>query len=155
MSTIKLSKTQHVKNILTKNPTLPAREVAQRANCDASIVYQVRNELKAKQAKSYADLAKAGAVVDSMVKERKDKVQPTYKENIAHTIDMINNPPHYTVGGIETIDFIQAKLSADEYRGFLKGTILAYASRLGHKDGTNDAGKITWYAKRLEAELQK
>jgi len=65
------------------------------------------------------------------------------------TVDMVNNPPHYTVGGIETIDFIQAKLSKEEYKGFLKGTILAYASRLGHKDGTDDAGKIGWYAKKL------
>lgn len=75
--------------------------------------------------------------------------QPTFKENVAHVIDMVNNPPHYTVGGIETIDFIQAKLSKEEYKGFLKGTILAYASRLGHKDGTDDAGKIGWYAKKL------
>jgi hypothetical protein len=65
-------------------------------------------------------------------------------------VDMVNNPPHYTVGGIETIDFIQAKLTVAEYKGFLKGTILAYASRIGHKDGTDDAGKIGWYAKKLQ-----
>lgn len=82
----------------------------------------------------------------------KSHAQPaptSYKETVAHVIDMVNNPPHYTVGGIETIDFIQAKLSKEEYKGFLKGTILAYASRLGHKDGTDDAGKIGWYAKKL------
>ena len=75
--------------------------------------------------------------------------QSTFQETVNHVIDMVNNPPHYTVGGIETIDFIQAKLSKEEYKGFLKGTILAYASRLGHKDGTDDAGKIGWYAKKL------
>ena len=75
--------------------------------------------------------------------------QPTFKENVAHVIDMVNNPPHYTNGGIETIDFIKAKLTPDEYRGFLKGTCIKYASRLGNKLNTDDAGKLAWYANKL------
>ena len=63
--------------------------------------------------------------------------------------DMVNSPPHYTKGGIETIDFIQAKLSPEEYRGYLRGNLLKYASRMGAK-GEDDAGKAAWYAKRLE-----
>jgi hypothetical protein len=63
--------------------------------------------------------------------------------------DMVNSPPHYTKGGIETIDFIQAKLSPEEYRGYLRGNLLKYASRLGEK-GSDDAGKAAWYAQRLE-----
>ena len=63
--------------------------------------------------------------------------------------DMVNSPPHYTSGGIETIDFIQAKLSPEEYRGYLRGNLLKYASRLGEKD-SDDAGKAAWYAQRLE-----
>jgi len=63
--------------------------------------------------------------------------------------DMVNSPPHYTKGGIETIDFIQAKLSPEEYRGYLRGNLLKYASRLGEKD-SDDAGKAAWYAKRLD-----
>ena len=63
--------------------------------------------------------------------------------------DMVNSPAHYTKGGIETIDFIQAKLSPEEYRGYLRGNLLKYASRMGAK-GEDDAGKAAWYAKRLE-----
>ena len=63
--------------------------------------------------------------------------------------DMVNSPPHYTKGGIETIDFIQAKLSPEEYRGYLRGNLLKYASRMGSK-GEDDAGKAAWYAQRLE-----
>jgi hypothetical protein len=63
--------------------------------------------------------------------------------------DMVNSPPHYTKGGIETIDYIQAKLSPEEYRGYLRGNLLKYASRLGEKD-SDDAGKAAWYAQRLE-----
>ena len=62
--------------------------------------------------------------------------------------DMVNSPPHYTKGGIETIDFIKAKLSPEEYRGYLRGNLLKYASRLGDKD-SDDAGKAAWYADRL------
>jgi hypothetical protein len=65
------------------------------------------------------------------------------------SIDMVNSPPHYLTGGIETIDFIQAKLSPEEYRGYLRGNLLKYASRLGEKD-SDDAGKASWYAQRLE-----
>lgn len=63
--------------------------------------------------------------------------------------DMVNSPPHYTKGGIETIDYIKAKLSPEEYRGYLRGNLLKYASRLGDKD-SDDAGKAAWYAQRLE-----
>lgn len=63
--------------------------------------------------------------------------------------DMVNSPPHYTKGGIETIDYIQAKLSPEEYSGYLRGNLLKYASRLGEKD-SDDAGKAAWYAQRLE-----
>jgi len=63
--------------------------------------------------------------------------------------DMVNSPPHYTNGGIETIDFIKAKLSPEEYRGYLRGNLLKYASRMGSK-GEDDAGKAAWYAQRLE-----
>ena len=63
--------------------------------------------------------------------------------------DMVNSPPHYTAGGIETIDYIKAKLSDEGYRGYLQGNLLKYASRIGKK-GSDDAGKAAWYAQRLE-----
>ena len=63
--------------------------------------------------------------------------------------DMVNSPPHYTAGGIETIDYIKAKLSPEGYRGYLQGNLLKYASRIGKK-GSDDAGKAAWYAHRLD-----
>ena len=41
---------------------------------------------------------------------------------------------YYDVGGIEVIDYIKAKMSRDEYKGFLKGNVLKYISRSGYKD---------------------
>jgi hypothetical protein len=66
-------------------------------------------------------------------------------------IDVVNHPPHYKVGGIEVIDFIKAKLTPEEFRGYLKGNVLKYTSRAGHKDDvTQDIGKLVWYANKLQ-----
>lgn len=64
--------------------------------------------------------------------------------------DVVNAPSHYTNGGIETIDFMKAKLSPEEYRGYLRGNALKYLSRLGNKDAAKqEASKAQWYVNRL------
>ena len=67
--------------------------------------------------------------------------------------DVLENPPHY-LQGIETIKVIRAKLTDEEYKGYLKGTIMKYNTRIGLKgsiqDESNDAGKLRWYASKLE-----
>jgi hypothetical protein len=83
------------------------------------------------------------------------KIPPTPEPAITFVQpDPINHPAHYTHGGIETIDFIQAKLTPEEFRGYLKGNILKYGSRLGHKDNDmQDAGKLNWYTNKLRSVL--
>ena len=77
-------------------------------------------------------------------RENKNKPKP----------DMINHPPHYTQGGIETIEYIRAKLSPEEYVGYLRGNIMKYTSRIGLKgESSEDSGKIEWYAKELNRFL--
>jgi hypothetical protein len=67
-------------------------------------------------------------------------------------VDMVNAPPHYTIGGIETIDYIQAKLTPDEFRGYLKGNIIKYTSRAQYKDyPEEDVDKMVWYALKLQS----
>ena len=67
--------------------------------------------------------------------------------------DMIN-PDHYKVGGIETIDYIQAKLSPEEFAGYCRGNALKYISRAGHKDATaQEVGKAIWYLNRWRDSL--
>jgi len=41
---------------------------------------------------------------------------------------------HYTIGSIETIDFIKAKLSKEEFLGYLRGNVIKYLSRANYKD---------------------
>ena len=70
--------------------------------------------------------------------------------------DLVNNPEHYKAGGIETIDFIQAKLSDDEFIGYLKGNLFKYLSRAGKKnDEVQDLEKAQWYLRKLLEQKEK
>lgn len=56
------------------------------------------------------------------------------------------NPDHYKVGGIETIHYLHAKLSPEEFAGYCRGNAMKYLSRAGHKDDTvQEIGKAIWY----------
>jgi hypothetical protein len=59
--------------------------------------------------------------------------------------DLVNHPPHYKAGGIEVIDFIEAK-----DLNFRLGNAVKYISRAGKKDSdpVQDLEKAAWYLKR-------
>ena len=58
--------------------------------------------------------------------------------------DPVNNPAHYTVGGIETIDFIEAK-----QLGYNLGNVIKYLTRADHKGNKmEDLRKAQWYLTR-------
>ncbi|ODA08713.1 DUF3310 domain-containing protein [Paenibacillus polymyxa] len=63
--------------------------------------------------------------------------------------DMVNSPEHYTTGGIETIDFIQAKLGTEGFRDYCVGNVIKYCSRYKHKGGKEDLQKARWYLDRM------
>ena len=65
------------------------------------------------------------------------------------------NPDHYKVGGIETWDYMKAKLSPTQLAGFALGNIVKYASRINHKNKLEDMRKIAWYANKLVEEIEK
>lgn len=71
----------------------------------------------------------------------------------AQLVDMVNHPPHYNQGGIETIVAVKAQLTSEEYRGFLKGTIAVYMWRERHKNGNEDIKKANWFMQKLLEEL--
>lgn len=71
--------------------------------------------------------------------------------------DMVNNPPHYQLNnGMEVIDFIEAALTEEEFRGYLKGNNLKYIYREPHKGNSKqDVAKSIWYAERYKEALEK
>ena len=71
-------------------------------------------------------------------------------------VDMVNSPPHYNDGGIECIEAIEAAMSEEAFRGYLKGNMLKYIWRYEHKGGKEDLDKANWYLTKLrESFLEK
>ena len=65
--------------------------------------------------------------------------------------DPVNSPKHYadTDGGIECIEAIEASMSMEEFKGFLKGNVQKYVWRYAQKNGAEDLKKAKWYLERL------
>jgi Protein of unknwon function (DUF3310) len=61
-------------------------------------------------------------------------------------VDMVNKPPHYTDGGVDTLSFIEAK-----DLNYRLGNVVKYVSRAGKKMGSNpvqDLEKARFYLER-------
>ena len=73
------------------------------------------------------------------------------KENDSrmHQFDNVDRPIHYAAGTIECIDAIEAQLSAEEFRGYLKGNIIKYIWREKHKGKIESLKKALWYLNKL------
>lgn len=68
--------------------------------------------------------------------------------------DPVASPAHYTSGGIECIDAMEAALTPEEFRGYLRGNCIKYLWRCELKGRTmEDLEKCEWYLKRLIAEV--
>ena len=69
--------------------------------------------------------------------------------------DMVNSPAHYADADIECIDAIQASMSLEAFKGYLKGNVQKYMWRYENK-GTplRDVQKAGWYRAKLESLLE-
>jgi hypothetical protein len=61
------------------------------------------------------------------------------------------NPAHYQKGGVECIEAIEASMSKEAFKGFLKGNCIKYIYRYENKNGAEDLRKAEWYLLRLIA----
>lgn len=162
------SQAARIRRYVLANPKLTCKDVAEHFKVDVQTVYNARHTLRKHTSKTISklDLLKPTALqapsigspssAPSLTVNVSPKPEPK-EVNIdaVHDkrVDMVNNPPHYKVGGLETIDILKAKLTKEEYRGYLKGNVIKYATRAGYKGASaEDAGKLAWYAQRL-AEL--
>lgn len=73
------------------------------------------------------------------------------KGKIATAADNVNHPAHYKTGGIETIDFIEAKQLT-----YNLGNVVKYITRADHKGNKmEDLKKAQWYLNREIENLTK
>lgn len=73
--------------------------------------------------------------------------KPIWKPKITETV---NHPPHYTQGGIEVIDFIEAKKLS-----YKLGNVVKYIARAEYKSNKlEDLRKASWYLNREIKQLE-
>lgn len=117
-----------------------SKEYCERAYPDTPIQkYKAQQDKVTKYHNDAANITKAmSAIGVSMKNENNDKV---------------NNPAHYTAGGIETLDYIKAKVK--DYPSYAAGNILKYVSRYEHKNGIEDLKKAQFYLDDLIKEMEQ
>lgn len=149
----KLSKSSKVIRYIKKNPNAKAKEVSQAVGVTPQSVYQIAYNLRKQMREGMAKVQmtalapKAAAVKTS----KPMKVIATYTSNKSIKADMVNHPPHYKAGGIETIDFIEAK-----NLGYHLGNVVKYVSRADLKGAKlEDLQKAKWYLDRAISNLSK
>lgn len=105
-----VSKQKQIKALLDKG--IAPKDIASKLKVDINYVYTTRWLAKKKPTNKGA-------------KKIKSRIIQEVKET---TKDLIKHPNHYTMGGIETWDFIQAKRL-----GYNLGNVVKYVSRADYK----------------------
>jgi len=138
-------KTKKVIAYLQANPSASYVAVARKFKMSSSYVYKLRSDMKLLTKSS----TKVEAVNTLMPLERADRIRllrATDRLRLMNSpsSDNVNHPAHYKVGGIETIDFVEAKSL-----GYNLGNVIKYVSRADHKGSRDeDLQKALWYLNR-------
>lgn len=69
--------------------------------------------------------------------------------------DPVNHPAHYTSGGIECIDAMQAAFGVEAVKDFCLCNAFKYLWRHRNKNGVEDLKKARWYLNRLIEEVEE
>lgn len=71
-------------------------------------------------------------------------------------VDMVNHPSHYTQGGIECIDALEAAtINLKGIEAVCTANAIKYLWRWKEKGGIEDLEKSKWYIDRLIKKMEK
>jgi prolyl-tRNA editing enzyme YbaK/EbsC (Cys-tRNA(Pro) deacylase) len=148
----KESKASKIMKYIATHPKDKATEVAKALNVNVNSVYQATYLAKKKAKTKPKSKWKAVAVSTSnkSVFQKPSTLAPNAVMSMALHADMVNHPSHYKVGGIETIDFIEAK-----NLGYNLGNVVKYITRADFKGNKlEDLQKAQWYLNREVSKLK-
>jgi len=165
------NKAQRIREYVAANPTVAAKDVAKNLGVGLQYVYTVMYKVKAKtKVKKHRKVAKklgrprkvteASENLKRLVDEYRDSkamkkedwktLSLTSSNTPLQKADPVNHPAHYKVGGIETIDFIEAKKL-----NYNIGNVVKYLTRADHKGNRKqDLEKAMWYLNREISALK-
>lgn len=129
----KLTQAEKIRRYLKANPDKSVSDVAKAMGIRYQIVYMTKKNMLDKTPKSNWK---------TITVSTSDTPLPVTMHEPA--ADPVNHPAHYKVGGIETIDFIEAKKL-----GYNLGNVVKYITRADHKGNRKqDLEKALWYLTR-------
>jgi len=151
-----------VRNYVAKNPKAKPAEVAEAIGVGLQYVYTVlwnakkKAGVKAKKTTLTLPKIKKGMAEHKKIMDETIKGWKTLSITSSNTpmqiemFDPVDHPAHYKVGGIETIDFIEAKKL-----NYNIGNVVKYLTRADHKGNRmEDLRKAQWYLTREISALK-
>jgi Protein of unknwon function (DUF3310) len=140
-------KLQQVIDMMTEDPDVKASYIAKKLGTTIGYTYTLMSNARKKKPNKVP--LKRGTLNEVPLIQFRDDGKIHLHE--IFTNDNINHPPHYTTGGIETIDFIEAK-----QLDYHLGNVIKYITRADHKgEKLEDLRKAQWYLNRAIDNLSK
>ena len=136
----KKSNAAKIRAYMAAHPDAKPADVAAKFKVQPTYVYVIRSQMKKAVSKFMRP--------DGTPKIRLQSAETPAPAPAPAATDMVNHPAHYKTGGIETIDFIEAK-----NLNYRLGNVVKYVTRADHKgDRLENLKKAQWY---LEREIAK
>ena len=125
----KKSKSEKIREVIRNDFETPTSEIVEKFKVKPGYVYVLRNQVK-------------NEIMDAIRKTSYVVTQETVEPEVKK--DLVNSPSHYTVGGVETIKFIEAK-----QLDYHLGNVVKYVTRANYKgEELQDLKKARWYLER-------
>jgi hypothetical protein len=144
----KVSRASLMRQYYNGNPNATPVEVAKKFKTSYQVAYMVKREMDKNKLELANEIGKghrAGNFKRIAVWQPPEMIpmpEPTTAEE--PKADPVNHPEHYKIGGIETIDFIEAKALS-----YHLGNAVKYITRADHKGNRlQDLQKAKWYIDR-------
>jgi hypothetical protein len=157
----KKSNAAKIREYIVANPKAKSGDVAEKFGAKLAYVYVLRSQVKkavGKYMRPDGTLKQRMQSVESVAaaSKKNDEWKTLHVSSSDHAVDalsstpdMVNHPPHYKVGGIETIDFIEAK-----GLNYHLGNVVKYVTRADHKgERLENLQKAKWYLEREIASV--
>jgi hypothetical protein len=147
-----VNKSAQVREWMEKNPKMSAKQIMKETGFSSTTVYNAMTKTRKKARKPKVSTA-SDLIIAKRVHEislGRNRMMGAFTSTRPLS-DIVNSPAHYKVGGIETIDFIEAKKL-----GYNLGNVVKYVTRAGHKGNIKeDLEKARWYLNRELENLSK
>lgn len=135
------------------------RKIRQKLKDEINSHEEHSDEIPAEEYPDIEEIAKeVGEAFAEKARESAEKITMNTAAEVDEMMEMVpdnvNHPKHYTAGGIEVTDYIQAKLTTEQFEGFCIGVIMQYISRYRYKGGLEDLKKAAWYLSRIISVME-